>query len=173
MCCQEKSMEISLSRYLVLLLLFIGTFLGFPLESSAQKVVLSEIDGNTERYIYKGYKIMYKLEGRPLTYARLKRIENDMLITNTDSFKLSDISFIGYKPPITDLVQLGAKIWYYTSYATLAVAFFAYTRLPDIPEIGDVLAVMGFVPLIISRRIYSRSEFKVFDLNFKWEAQIR
>lgn len=148
------------------------SMMALSFESQAQKVVLTEIDGGGEQIIHRGYKILYKLEGKPLTHSRLKRIEGDHLITKVDTFLLEELDFIGYTPPMRDILRLGAQIWHYASYATLTLAFLAYTNIPDVPQIGNALAVMGFVPLIISRRIYASNEFRICDLEFKWSAEI-
>lgn len=137
------------------------------------KIKLSKYEDNTvTKSIYKGYKITYKVDGKPLTTSRIKEINPDFIITSVDTFQLSELDFIGYQKPLSQVMKFGAQMTYYGSFGMLVLAYFAYTRLPLIPEIGTILAVMGFVPLIISRRIIRKSDYALFDLHYQWDAEV-
>lgn len=165
-------MAISLSN--ILRIAFAAIMLLVSTASFAQyKIQLSKIEGrDAVKFIYKGYKITYKMDGQPLKSSRIKEITSDFIVTTEDTFALSDLDFIAYQKPLSQLMKLGAQVTYYGSFGMLVVAYYAYTRLPMFPQVGTVLAAMGFVPLVISRQIIARDDYALFDLHYQWNAEI-
>jgi len=129
-------------------------------------------DSTVVRSIYKGFKVTYKLDNHEMTTARITEINADQIITTKDTFELSEIDFIAYQKPLSQLMKMGAQITYYGSFGILVLAYYAYTRFPNVPELGTILAIMGFVPLTISRRIIQGPDYALFDLVYQWDAQI-
>ena len=168
----EKNMVTSRSKYISLCMAVIALLISTSALAQYKIELSKNENSNVTKSIYKGYKITYKVDGKPLTTSRIKEISPDFIITAVDTFQLSELDFIGYQKPLSQIMKFGAQLTYYGSFGMLVLAYFAYTRLPLIPEIGTILAVMGFVPLIISRRIIRKSDYALFDLHYQWEAKV-
>ncbi|MBI1183351.1 hypothetical protein GC194_03715 [bacterium] len=158
-------------RLLIIFILFAPGFCN-GLVKAQHRILLIKNDSSEQKYIYKGYEILYKLKGHEITTSRIKAIDEQYIYTHKDTFTIDAIDFIGYEKSSTTLIKMAATLTYYGSYVNLAIAYFAYTRLPQVPQVGTVFAVLGLVPLVISRRILKDNDFTMYDLNYVWTARI-
>lgn len=137
------------------------------------RIQLSTNEGReVTKFIYKGYKITYKAKGEPIRTSRIQEITPTYIITKEDTFELHELDFIAYQKPLSQLMKFGAQCTYYGSFGMLVLAYYAYTRLPTFPQLGSALAITGFVPLVISRRIMKKDDYALFDLHYMWTAEV-
>lgn len=148
-------------------------FLAIGFLANAQyRILLTNYDNGEQKTISKGFKIIYRTNGENVKCNRIKEINSNVIITKEDTFKVHDLVFIGYENSAKQLIKFGAQVSIYGSYGMLFLAYIAFTQIPQYPEIGSVLAGMGFVPLILSKKILDSNSYTMFDLSQKWRAEI-
>ncbi|MBI3141877.1 MAG: hypothetical protein HYZ16_03510 [Bacteroidetes bacterium] len=136
-------------------------------------IALDKSDGSRTEHIIKGMEIIYLLEGQDAKKGRITAIHADMVYTKHDSFSMDRVRFIGYEYHYVTMGRWAAKVVYVGSIVNLFLAYLVYTNAPVyLQPVGDVLAALGLVPMVLSKQWIDHADYHMFDCSLQWRAYI-